>query len=85
MWQNELHGDCDEDFILTGIREGFRITDKGSHFQPADHGNTPIPYEWRHHVNVKATEVAGVVPATSLSSAWLALGCPTFNSVFGNF
>ncbi len=39
-WETELADDpIDRNFILTGIAEGFHITDPGSKFSPAEHSN----------------------------------------------
>lgn len=39
VWQDELMHDDNADFILSGIKEGFRITDINSKFVPAEHAN----------------------------------------------
>lgn len=39
VWTKELHNDPDKEFLLQGISEGFRLTDKQSQFTPARQPN----------------------------------------------
>ncbi len=36
LWEKELESDCDKDFLLDGIRNGFRITTEGSVFKEVE-------------------------------------------------
>ena len=39
VWEEELQGDSDAEFLLTGVLEGFRITDSGAVFTPVECNN----------------------------------------------
>jgi hypothetical protein len=39
VWQRELKGDIDADFLLEGIHDGFHIVDKNAPIQPAEMDN----------------------------------------------
>ena len=39
IWENELCNDPDKEFLLNGIKDGFRITEKNMSFQPTIQDN----------------------------------------------
>lgn len=51
MWEHELRSDSDREFLLPGIKEGFRVTDRGSIFLPANAPNNKSAIQ-----NYKAVE-----------------------------
>ena len=45
MWEYELKNDPDRNFLLAGIREGFRITDPGVTIETAETNNHRSAFE----------------------------------------
>lgn len=53
VWQQELKNDCDKDFILDGIKNGFRIIDVGSKVVSVESENHRLAFLYKEAVEAE--------------------------------
>ena len=53
QWEVELRRDPDREFLLDGIKNGFRIVDAGSQLKPAEMGNYKSATDPEHRCKVE--------------------------------